>query len=92
MKFELTRNYKLAFRLLNEKVILAAWLDWNRDRVVASIRKIHGVILINKNAAYLPTIYDDFEKQCNQFNIEFLIPEDEVLNDLCDRSRGLVSP
>jgi len=86
MKFELTRNYKLAFRLLNEGVILAAWLDWNRDREISKVRKIYGAIMLNIGA-YLPTVYDEFEDRCNQFNIDFLIPEDAMDQDLRDRTR-----
>lgn len=92
MKFILSTNYKLAFRLLNKGATLAAWLDRGIHRDIGKVDKsaITHNIAITANQRiyrYLPTIYDAFEADCNRFNIEFLILESDVEQDERDRSR-----
>lgn len=92
MKFELSTNYKLAFRLLNEGATLAAWIDRGIHRDIGKVDKsaITHNIAISANQRiyrYLPTIYDAFALDCERFNIEFLIDVNDVEQDLRDRSR-----
>lgn len=92
MKFELSRNYKLAFNLLNQGETLAAWLDRGIHRDIGKANKSQkGDIAISANMTiycYLPTIYNDFDLHCQKFNIEFLIPKESIKEDLRDRARN----
>lgn len=88
MKFILSTNYKLAFKLLNEDKELATWIDQSQ---VGKAYKFRGSIAIcggDHVNRYLPTIYDAFEVDCKRFNIEFLILENDVEQDAIDRARN----
>lgn len=90
MKFVLSTNYKLAFKLLNEGITLAAWL-YSDKRDIAGVSKLKSSIIVSsggKISRYLPTIYDAFEVDCKRFNIEFLILESDVEQDARDRARN----
>jgi Site-specific DNA methylase len=96
MKFILSTNYKLAFRLLNQGATLAAWFDRfdlgiHRDIAKVSKYKLTGAIAVFNGShfyRYLPTIYDAFKADCERFNVNFLILESDVKQDAIDRARN----
>lgn len=87
MKFILSTNYKLAFRLLNEGKELAAWINQFQVGKAYKFRDSISICGGDHILCYLPTIYDAFEADCKRFNIEFLILESDVEQDERDRSR-----
>ena len=87
MKFILSTNYKLAFRLLNEGKELAAWIDQFQVGKAYKFKDVISICGGDRIIRYLPTIYDAFEADCKRFNIEFLILESDVEQDERDRSR-----
>jgi len=90
MKFILSTNYKLAFRLLNKGATLAAWFDRGIHRDIGKVSYNNGAIAITGGGhviRYLPTIYDAFEVDCERFNINFLIFNDDVKQDKKDRNK-----
>ena len=95
MKFILSTNYKLAFRLLNQGATLGAWFDRydrgiHRDIAKVSKYELTGAIAVFNGShfyRYLPTIYDAFEVDCERFNVNFLILEGDVEQDKRDRNR-----
>ena len=87
MKFILSTNYKLVFKLLNEGKELAAWINQFQVGKAYKFRVSISICGGDRIIRYLPTIYNAFKADCIRFTIEFLILESDVEQDERDRSR-----